>query len=366
MLIASGVTAIALLVALAVPPAATADHEGIVLYTPAQGSSVYSNQPVRFTWFSPYGHANGSFQSFATATSPDFQSGLSSVEFYCPPSSACPQEVTRGPFPPGTYYWRVEWGDGSNHRTSDVWSFTSVPPPTPPSNTGTPSISGTPWRGLALTASPGTWASSVPVTYTYEWRRCDTAGGSCATVARGASNSYTLTDSDVGLKIRVLVTAENPGGSASALSDAYGTVLSGAPPPPPPAPLPPSPPPPPPAPKPPLPKPRYQATVRSIHPGAIVVPGSKRIWTYPGDTLRITFRNATAPRGLTSRYRVCYRGIGQARCRVRTLRGSIRDAWRLRIRGAWVPCGRQRPIRFSWSVKGQTVATRRAWVWECS
>lgn len=46
---------------------------------------------------------------------------------------------------------------------------------------------------------------------------------------------------------------------------------------------------PPPPPPPPPPRPRYEASVRSIHPGA-VTPGG----TYLGDTVRVRFRNATA------------------------------------------------------------------------
>jgi hypothetical protein len=57
---------------------------------------------------------------------------------------------------------------------------------------------------------------------------------------------------------------------------------------------------------PPRPKPagRYQATVRSIHPGAVVE--RSRNWTYRGDTVRVAFRNATAVTGERQRYTVCY------------------------------------------------------------
>ena len=46
-----------------------------------------------------------------------------------------------------------------------------------PVNTDEPSISGTPQQGETLTADRGEWVEdplTVPVTYTYQWLRCDT------------------------------------------------------------------------------------------------------------------------------------------------------------------------------------------------
>lgn len=113
----------------------------------------------------------------------------------------------------------------------------------------------------------------------------------------------------------------------------------------------------------PAPAPRYAASVKSAHPGAIRGLGS-RVWTYPGDSLIVSFRNTTALAGMIARYRVCYRGKGRAVCRVRRLVGRASDTWRLRVLGPWVPC-RTRAIHFSWSVNGVTVARRTAWVFEC-
>lgn len=115
----------------------------------------------------------------------------------------------------------------------------------------------------------------------------------------------------------------------------------------------------------PAPPPRFQASIRSAHPGAIRVPGSKRVWTYPGDTLLVSFRNAAALPEMKQSYRVCYRGVGAAICRTRRLTGAETDTFRLRVIGRWVPC-RTRAIRFTWSVEGRQIAQRTAWVYECS
>ncbi len=112
--------------------------------------------------------------------------------------------------------------------------------------------------------------------------------------------------------------------------------------------------------------PRYEAKAASVHPGAIRVRGDRRVWTYLGDTLRVSLRDTGALAGARRPYRVCYRGVGRPRCRARTLVGRMRDAWRLRVLGPWVPCGRRHgAISFSWAVDGRVVATRRVYVYEC-
>src|SRR6266545_3433232 len=42
----------------------------------------------------------------------------------------------------------------------------------PPTNDTPPSIAGTPQAGQTLTASPGSWSGTQPLSYTYQWRRC--------------------------------------------------------------------------------------------------------------------------------------------------------------------------------------------------
>ena len=102
-----------------------------------------------------------------------------------------------------------------------VVSATPPPPPTPPSNTGTPMITGTPQQGQTLTANPGSWSGTTPITYSYAW----SDGTTGQTDPLGAS--------DVGQKITVTVTARNSAGSASATSASVGPVTTAPQPPPP-------------------------------------------------------------------------------------------------------------------------------------
>jgi hypothetical protein len=90
------------------------------------------------------------------------------------------------------------------------------PPPTPPSNTSSPTIAGTAQDGQTLTASPGTWTGTQPISFTYQWQRCDSGGTSCNSIAGATSTTYTLASADVGGTIAVVVTASNAGGQVSA------------------------------------------------------------------------------------------------------------------------------------------------------
>lgn len=87
-----------------------------------------------------------------------------------------------------------------------------------PTNSAAPAISGTPQVGQTLTASLGTWNSQTTPNYTYQWQRCDTAGNNCASITGATAQTYTVQSSDVNSTLRVVVTATNSSGAASATS----------------------------------------------------------------------------------------------------------------------------------------------------
>lgn len=102
----------------------------------------------------------------------------------------------------------------------------AAPVSSPPVNTMPPNVSGTPQVGLKLTASTGNWNGAQPITYAYQWQQCGASGGSCALIDGAIAQTYTVTAPDVGHTIRVVVTATNSDGTASATSAATGVVQS--------------------------------------------------------------------------------------------------------------------------------------------
>jgi hypothetical protein len=99
-----------------------------------------------------------------------------------------------------------------------------VSPATKPVNTSPPVISGSAAVGSTLTTTNGAWKGNPSPSYTYEWRRCDSAGATCASIAGATSPSYTVVAADAGFTLRVDVTATNSAGSATATSNATAVV----------------------------------------------------------------------------------------------------------------------------------------------
>jgi hypothetical protein len=100
----------------------------------------------------------------------------------------------------------------------------------PPSNTALPAIAGEAQQGQVLSASAGSWSGTQPISYAYQWQRCDTSGANCTPVGPATSSSnYTLADADAGSTIIVAVTASNSAGSATA-SSVPTTVVAASPP----------------------------------------------------------------------------------------------------------------------------------------
>jgi uncharacterized protein YukE len=99
----------------------------------------------------------------------------------------------------------------------------------PPINEAGPSVGGTARDGLRLKALKGSWSGLTPIVYSYAWRRCDAAGESCAAIAGAVNASYKATHQDVGHRFRVLVTATNAEGAASATSSASAIVAAAPP-----------------------------------------------------------------------------------------------------------------------------------------
>ena len=114
--------------------------------------------------------------------------------------------------------------DGSATVASNATSRVTAPDAGRPSNVQAPTLSGTPAQGQTLRVNPGTWNGQQPITFTFDWLRCDTSGNNCVVQAGFNDDAYVLREGDVGKTIRARVIARNSRGQASRLTSQSGVV----------------------------------------------------------------------------------------------------------------------------------------------
>jgi len=98
-----------------------------------------------------------------------------------------------------------------------------------PVNTVLPTITGSAKDGSTLTAHAGTWSGLTPITFAYQWTKCNGTGGECANITSATGTTYQAISADVGSTLRVAVTAHNAAGSGVATSAQTATVAPLAP-----------------------------------------------------------------------------------------------------------------------------------------
>jgi len=90
-----------------------------------------------------------------------------------------------------------------------------VAAPPPPAIQSAPAVGGSGAQGQALTADPGTWSATGPVSYSYQWQRCDADGNNCEDIDGATDATYVPTGDDVGHTLRAQVTATDEGGTTT-------------------------------------------------------------------------------------------------------------------------------------------------------
>jgi hypothetical protein len=93
-----------------------------------------------------------------------------------------------------------------------------------PANTTAPSVSGDAKPGGLLVANGGDWIGTTPLSLAYQWVACNAAGFNCTPLAGRTGQVMLLSRTDIGSRMRVIVTATNSVGSVSAPSSLTAVV----------------------------------------------------------------------------------------------------------------------------------------------
>jgi hypothetical protein len=92
-----------------------------------------------------------------------------------------------------------------------------------PVSTLRPAILGDAFVGQRLTGSNGRWTGN-PTSFSYQWMRCNSAGGGCLPITGATGKTYGVVFADVYSTIGLAVTAKNAEGSRVAHSDTTDLV----------------------------------------------------------------------------------------------------------------------------------------------
>ena len=115
---------------------------------------------------------------------------------------------------------------GTNNQDISIYVTYTPASAGPPTNTVAPAVSGTAKVGSTLTTTNGTWTDDGSPTFTYQWQRDNSGGGSYSNISSATASSYTLVSADVACNIRCVVTDTDSHGSTPANSNALGPVAS--------------------------------------------------------------------------------------------------------------------------------------------
>ncbi|MCW2959889.1 MAG: hypothetical protein JWM90_276, partial [Thermoleophilia bacterium] len=107
--------------------------------------------------------------------------------------------------------------------TSAATTLVAAAPPV--ASTPLPAVTGTSARNEVLSTTSGTFTGTAPFTHTYQWQRCNAAGGACVSIAGATASSYTLVLADVTKTIRAQVTAHSTLIVASAVATSAASAV---------------------------------------------------------------------------------------------------------------------------------------------
>jgi len=114
--------------------------------------------------------------------------------------------------------------DGSktadSHQTGVVSTQNGAPTSTKP-----PVVSGMAEVGGNLHTTNGTWVGATPITFSYQWLRCDKQGNACKGISGATHADYKLVNADADNTVRSKVIGKNSKGNSPAYSEQSAVVL---------------------------------------------------------------------------------------------------------------------------------------------
>ncbi|MFN8222286.1 MAG: hypothetical protein U0R50_03445 [Gaiellales bacterium] len=121
--------------------------------------------------------------------------------------------------------------DGSRTAASNPTALISSTTTGKPVNRVRPTLSGTTVQDETLHVVPGTWSGRQPITFTFNWLRCDSAGNNCIVQPGFTDDSYTLRPGDIDRTMRARVNADNGDGQSSSMTLPSARIVAAAGPP---------------------------------------------------------------------------------------------------------------------------------------
>src|SRR5205823_3160660 len=94
--------------------------------------------------------------------------------------------------------------------------------------TAPPAVTGTLKVGQQLNGTSGVWTGTAPITYVFQWHRCDTTGAHCSSVHGATKQTYRLSKADAGETLGLTVTATDATAKTPAYASLVGPVAASA------------------------------------------------------------------------------------------------------------------------------------------
>jgi hypothetical protein len=170
------------------------------------GNGVWANNPTSFTyqWLRCDGNG-GACGNISGATSRSYKLVQADVD--------------------RTVLVRVTARNGDGSRTANSKPTVLIGDNAPPKLFTEPTIVGEPAIGQELNANPGVW-KNIPDRFAYQWQQCNSVGAACVAISGATGSVFGVRSADVGKTLRVNVTAVNPFGRTSKVTNATAVVQS--------------------------------------------------------------------------------------------------------------------------------------------